>query len=253
MEQKTKKKRRRRRRHKTIDLDSLAEQYKEYVIEALGISYLELPQRVLDEISKEVVNAVVTSTSYKPSVDTIVKRINRYRKQLYKIVSAKILESIDKLTIDQLEFVIGNGEEVLIQYIQDLYKLAKKYNREDLVSMLQFVWEKYGRPTPIQCPKCGFRTIMPDYGCMVCGYVVSENYIREQLNFEERFIEFIKTASVAQLRDIMDIGFILVSDVDMKSPRERIDPSIRIYYPIYLRSNELSLIMEEISSRKIPV
>lgn len=199
--------------------------------------------------------AVVTSTSYKPSVDVILKRIERHKKQLYKIIVHVILENIPvkKLSTQQLEFVVNYGEEALIPYIDELYKATISRNRDDLVSMLQYVWEKHGRASPITCPKCGFRAVMPDLSCLVCGYVVKEDYVREKLDFDTKFMEYVKNASVAELREVLDIGFVLLSETCIKSPKEKIDPSREFFYQIYLKPKDVSLILEEISHRKIPV
>ncbi len=246
-------KKRRKKRAKVVDIKALALQYRDELIEALGIEYLGLRDSVLDDIVKDVLDAIVTSSSYKPSLDTLIKRINRYRKQLNKLIAARIIEDTDKLNEQQIEFVVYYGEEAIVQHIPDLYRVVKKIGREDLLDMLKYVWEKYGKPTPLSCPRCGFRTVMPNLSCMVCGYVVSEDYVRESIGFSEKFIEFLKNSSIAVLREVLDIGYVLVSDIDVRSPRERVDTFIRYYYPIYLRSSEFSAIIEEIGSRKIPI
>jgi len=247
------KKGRRKKKAKTIDLKALAQQYRDGIIEALGIDYLGLKPSLMDEIVRDILDAVITSTSYKPSLDTIVKRINRYRRRLYKIVAAKILEDTSRLSEQQVEFIIAYGEEVAAQYVSELYRAIKSIGREDLVDALRYIWEKYGRPTPVSCPKCGFRAVMPDLSCLVCGYVVTEDYVREAIGFNEKFELFLKNSSVAVLQQVLDLGFVVVSDVDIRSPREKIDTFIRYYYPVYLKPNELSAILEEISSRKIKV
>lgn len=210
---------------------------------------------MVKHIVKDIMDAVVTSTSYKPSLDVVLKRIERHKKQLYKIVVYNILEGIpvDKLTDQQLEFVINYGEETLVPYIDELYNTCLKRNREDLVAQLQHIWEKHGRPSPVECPRCGFRAIMPDLSCLVCGYVVKEDYVRNKLDFDTKFNEFIKNASVAELKEILDLGFVILSETDVKNPRERFDPTLEFCYQIYLKPKDRSLILEEISSRKLPI
>lgn len=205
------------------------------------------------ELIKSVLDMIITSSSYKPSLNTLLKRIDRHRKKINKLISAILLESLSTFNPDQLEFIINFGEEVVVPYMSDLYKCALNHRREDLIGYLQYLWDKYGRKSPIQCPKCGFYSIMPDYSCTICGYVVSEEYIRKKLGFDEKFKEYLVNASTASLREIMDIGFVLVSDIDIKSPREKIDPATKIYFPIYLKPHEISRIVEEIHSRKLPL
>ncbi len=234
-------------------MESIINEYSDLVIETMGLDSLEIDDKIKQEIAKDVLNMIITSTSYKPSPDVIVKRIQRHIKDLYKIVAYRILESGLKPTPQQLDFIVSYGEEVLVPHISELYKLAKEYGKDYVVSMLQYVWEKHGKPSPIECPKCGFRAIMPDFSCLICGYVVTEDYIREKLNFEEKFKEYVAMASVAELKEVLDLGYVLVSEIDIKSPKERIDMTSKIYYPIYLRSRETSLIIEEINSRKLPI
>ncbi len=251
----SKKRRRRSTRRRQIDVSALALEYKDPIAEFLGLDFLGLNDKVVENIVKDLMDAVVTSTSYKPSLDTVLKRIERHKSQLYKVIVYNILENIPvkKLSMQQLEFIVSYGAEVLIPYISDLYKVLKERGRDDLIPALQYIWEKYGRPSPIECPKCGFRAIMPDLSCLVCGYIVKEDYVRERLDFDTKFNEYIKNASVAELREVIDIGFVLLSESRVCSPKERVDPSREYFYQIYLRPRDVSAILEEISSRKVPV
>jgi len=246
-------KKRRRRKIKTIDIGGIVEKYYNDFYEALGLESLSINEKLGKELIKSVLDMIITSSSYKPSLDVLLKRISRHRREINKLISATLLESLSNFNIEQLEFIINYGEEVTIPYISELYKHALKYGREDLVGYLRYLWDKYGRKSPIQCPKCGFYSIMPDLSCIVCGYIVSEDYIREKLGFSEKFNEYLSNTSVARLREIMDLGFVLVSDIDIKSPKEKIDLVTRIYFPIYLKPNEISKIIEEIHNRKLPI
>jgi len=246
-------KKRRRRKIKTIDIGGIAEKYYNEFYEALGLEHLSINEKLGKELIKSVLDMIITSSSYKPSLNVLLKRIDRHRRKINKLISAILLESLSSLNTEQLEFIINYGEEVIIPYISDLYKYALKHGREDLIGYLQYLWDKYGRKSSIQCPKCGFYSIMPDLSCIVCGHIVSEEYIRERLGFDEKFNEYLSNASVARLREVIDIGFVLVSDIDIKSPREKIDLATRIYFPIYLKPYEISKIIEEIHSRKLPI
>ncbi len=247
-------KRRRKKSRKQLDLDKFAVQVFNDISEYLGLSLLKIPERVQREIVREVMNVIVTSTSYKPSIDKLFKRIDRNRELIYMIISGKILEHtpVSKLGDEQLEFIVYNGGYFIIEYIQDIYRELRRRGREDLISYLRYVWEKYGKPTPIECPKCGFRSIMPDYSCYICGYVVTGEYIRGKIGFEEKFKQYISTASVAELKNIIDAGYVLVGVNDVKSPMYRFKIT-GVYYPIYLKKRDIILVSAEISKRKIPV
>ncbi len=241
------------RRRKGFDIDSYADKLYEEIAPYLSLDLLGVDEKLGRLIVREVFHILITSTSYKPSPETLVKRIQRRRRLVNKVVARLLLENIEKPSVEQLEFIIYNGEELIVDQVDRLYKMALEAGREDLVSYLRYVWEKYGRPTPVRCPRCGFSAVMPDYSCMVCGHVVGEDYVRRELGFEEKFRLYVRNASVAELRDVMSIGFVLASDVDVVSPRVRVVDRGRVYYPIYLRGKELSLIVEEINSRPIQV
>ncbi len=244
----------RKRKRKELDVSKLADQIMNDIAEYLGFETIGIPEKVQRIIVHEIMNVIITSTSYKPSLNTLLKRINRKRDLIYMIIARKLLENISlkKMGDQQLEFIVYNGGKMIIDYIPSLYRELKNRGRENLISYLRYVWEKYGRPTPVECPKCGFRAVMPDYSCYVCGHVVSEKYIREKLAFDEKFKQYIKNASVAELRDVVEIGYVLLGENEVKSPRSRRDER-DIYYPVYLRKKDIQLLNEEVVSRKIPV
>jgi len=166
-----------------------------------------------------------------------------------------LVENISNPSIEQLEFIIGNGGSYIVSYIDKLYRLVVKHNREDLLQTLQYTWEKYGYPTPVKCPKCGFRAVMPDYSCFICGYVVGEDYVRRELDFPSKFQIFIEQASVAELREVMDLGIVLIGDSGVFNPKHRYNAGVndKYLYPIYLKGRDIGLILEEIGRRKIEV
>jgi len=250
----TVKPKRKKRKKRELDINKFAETIFNDISDYLGLKLLGIDQKLQKDIVLEVMNIIITSTSYKPSIETLFKRIKRNRELINMIIAGKILEAIPvkKLTDTQLEFIIYNGARFIISYVSELYKEIKRRGREDLLSYLKYIWEKYGIPAPVECPRCGFRAIMPDYSCYVCGYVVDDRYLRTKIGFEEKFKEYLASASTAELRDVAEIGYVLVSEEGIRSPRYRVERRT-LYYPIYLTKKDLSLIDEEISKRKIPV
>lgn len=238
-----------RRANRDIVGELLAQYFNE-VSEALGLKDLVVNEDFQREIVREVIELVVHSTTSKPSIDVLLRRIESNRKNINKLISAKILESTNKLTAEQLNFVISYGEEAVIPFISEIYRELVKSSRNELIDALKYVWEKYGRPTLVQCPKCGFRSIMPDYSCTICGYSVTENYVREQLSFSALFEDYVRTASIAELREVLDAGFVIVSESGVYSPRSKAVSSLKTFYPIYLVGKEISFIISEISSRE---
>ncbi len=193
--------------------------------------------------------------STKPKLDAVLKKIKRYRDKVSALISVMLLENLKNLNEEQLEFIVQSGGQLIVPEISRLYALLKKIGRNDLISYLEYVWEKYGRPSPVRCPKCGFRAIMPDFTCHICGHVVNEEYVRRELNFKEKFKMYVEQASVAELRDVMELGYVLVGEDGVKSPRykHKLLFEKKYYYPIYLKRKDIALILEEISKRRIEV
>lgn len=243
-----------KRKKQELDINKFAEAIFNEISDYLGLQLLGIDLNLQKEIVLEVINIIITSTSYKPSIETLFKRIKRNRELINMVISGKILEAIPvkKLTDTQLEFIIYNGARFIISYVSELYKEITRRGREDLLSYLKYIWEKYGVPAPIECPRCGFRAVMPDYTCYVCGYVVDDKYLRTRIGFDEKFREYLASASTAELRDVAEIGYVLVGEEGIRSPRYRVEKRI-LYYPVYLTKKDLSLIDAEISKRKIPV
>ena len=243
-------KKKKKRKKKEINIDALADKMIKEVSEFLGLDTLALPDSLLQDIVREIMHIVIASTSYKPSTDVILKRINRHSEIVNMIIASKMLEKLKDFADEQLEFIVYSGKRMIVTEISRLYRILEKKGREDLLPHLQYVWETYGRPAPIRCPKCGFRSIMPDYSCCICGYVVSEKYLKEQLGFESRFKEYVKEASENELEEILDMGFVLVSEDEIRSPKKRLETGIKYYYLVYLRTSDISLIRDELAKRK---
>lgn len=236
-------------------MNKLVESFYEELYSYLGLDTLNIPDNLAHKIIYEILDMLYGGLSSKPKLDAVLKKIKRYREKIYGIISYMLLENLKDLSEEQLEFIVYNGGQFLVRDISHLYMLLKKISRNDLITYLEYIWEKYGNPSPIKCPKCGFRAIMPDFTCNICGYVVSEEYIRREIGFDEKFKIYVEQASVAELRDVMDLGYVLVGENGIKSPRYKHKLSFekKYYYPIYLKRKDVVLIMEEISRRKIEI
>ena len=245
-------KKKRSRKKKALDLDKLADSLKDTISDFLGLNILGIPEELIKKIVREILDIVITSSSYKPSTDTILKRINRHLDIVRMIIAARMLEHMKDFTNEQLEFIVYYGGKMIIPELPRLYKILVKKKLFDLLDYLKYVWEKYGQPSPVKCPKCGFYSVMPDSTCFICGYTVTDEYLREELGFEEKFREYIKNASVAELQEIIDIGFVLVDKNNIYNPKYR-PRKPGYYFPIYLRKRDILLISEEISRRKIKI
>lgn len=239
---------------KSIDVDRFVDEIREQVDSIFSLSSeLELNQDKVREIVKDIVEIVTSQYSSKPDTESLLKRIKRNSKILSEYIAFKILQ-VEKLSLRQLEYIIATGGKAIIPEASRLYKLAVSYNREDLVMTLRKIWNTMGSREMLPCPKCGFNAITPDRSCMICGNLVpSDEYIRTQLGFDEKFKSYLKTASIAELNEVLQLGQVLLTRTGIYNPRSSIVRKNQVVYVIYLKQDEVSKIIEEIGSRELKI
>jgi hypothetical protein len=244
-----------KKRATSINIDKLLDEVFEQVDSMFALtSDLQLPPEKAREIVKELVENIAAGYSSKPSGEAIVKKIKKNQNIISEYIASKILSESDKLTPSQLEFAIMRGGRAVLSEVDRLYKLATHQGREDLVSLLRHAWNTYGPKGMIECPMCGFNAISPDRNCLTCGATVSEEYVRKTLGFDEKFELYLKTASVAELNELLQLGQVLVGEKGVYSPRSRkARLENPVVYVVYLKNSEISRIIEEINSRDLPI
>lgn len=184
----------------------------------------------------------------------IVKKAKRLAPVLNEYIASKILGEIDNLTPNQIEYIVTRGGRAVIPEISRLYNASVKLGREDLVSILRYTWNTQGPKGFLECPRCGFKAISPDRSCIVCGTVVTDEYLRKALGFSEKFEVFLKSASVAELNEVLNHGYVLVGEKGVYNPRSsRARIENPVVYIVYLRKEELSRIVEEVNTRELPI
>lgn len=204
---------------KTINVDTIIEKITDEAISSLGLDVLGLTRDQYREMLRPIIEGILSTYSSRPAVDTIISKMRATLNQLYMMAAAYVLEKLDELNEEQLEFVIANGATVAVNHIAKLYKHIEKYRRWDLLPQLRYLWETYGKPTPLSCPYCGFRAITPDLVCLVCGREIKENDLKKAIDFEQRLIEFAETTELSKLREIIEKGYVLIGE-DIRSPSE---------------------------------
>ena len=237
--------RRRAYRKKVIDIDSLTKSIAGEVASALGLDLLGLSDEELVEVLRPAIEAVVGESSYKPSTDTIISRLRRYYTNIAKIISMQLLRLREKLTPEQLEFIILNGEEVAGLNAPRLYQEILRCKRLDLLGNLRMLWERYGRPTPFTCPKCGFRAITPDLTCIICGSSVSEKELKKSIDFREKLVEFGEEASISEIKEVLEKGYVLMGEY-VKPPSARRSP---YDIELFLTSEEKKILSSILKSK----
>lgn len=237
------------------DIDKLVEELYVPIFTQLSLTDdLGLPLEISRQIVKDIVEMLASEYSSRPTADMILKKARRNLQFLLEYTASKLLELLEKFTPQQLEYIILHGSRALIPEVERLYKSAVQLGRVDLIDQLRHVWNTYGPKGMIECPKCGFNAITPDNSCCVCGHVVTENYIRSSLGFNEKFELYIKSASVAELMEVLKYGYVLVGEKGVyypRSPRARVENAV--LYPVHLTASEVSKINEEISTRELKV
>ena len=217
-------------------------------------SDLDIPVEVSKQIVRDIVEMIASEYISRPSAETVLKKAKRNLPALLEYTVSKLLEYVKKPTPQQLEYIVLHGSKAILPEIEKLYKLALLYNRRDLIDQLKYIWNTYGPKGMVKCPKCGFNAITPDNSCHICGHVVTEDYIRKALGFDEKFELYVKTASVAELNEVLKYGYVLIGEKGVyypRSPRARLENPI--LYVVHLTSNEISRITEEVNSRELQV
>ena len=175
----------------------------------LGLDLLGLTKdEVLEAIGSQLFE-LFSSTSSLPSQESALKRVDRYRQQLIKAAIGYYLEKDKPLDEEKLEFIVTQGEEVLVPFIQKLYEEIKKRGLKHLQGLLMRCWEMYGKPTPLRCPRCGFRAVTPDLTCFVCGEAISERELKKANDFKEKLIEFAETADIFEIQKVLSESTVL--------------------------------------------
>ncbi len=241
----TRRTRRRMYQRKTIDIDSYTRSVVSEVASALGLDLLNLTNEELVEVLKPAIEAVVGEARYKPSIDTIISRLRRHFTNIAKLISMQLLRLKEKLAPEQLEFIILNGEEVAGINAPRLYHEALKYKRLDLINNLRILWEKYGNPTPFTCPKCGFRAVIPDLTCIICGNSLTERELKKSIDFKEKLMEFAENASISEIKEVLEKGYVLVGEYikPPSAPRSRFD------IELFLSSEERKMLSSILKSK----
>ncbi len=243
-EKTSKKTTRRTRRRREINLDAWIEKHIDEFVSSTGLDLLNLSREQYIEILKDIIIQLYGSTSSYTKVDVLVKRFQRYSDRIYPVIAARIASLLDKLSEDQLEFVILNiGDEVL-SLASKLYEHARRFGRDDLINILKTKWsnawvKRRTEILPAECPKCGFNALMPDLTCLVCNSVVNDKTLKEFIKFTNGLKELISILSCDELREIMRRGYVLVNGLGLKPPNSERSP---IDIEIYLTNKEMELV-----------
>ncbi|WP_338601491.1 hypothetical protein V6M85_00235 [Sulfolobus tengchongensis] len=228
---------------KFVDADKLLDEYLDEVINALGISYLNLTRDDLKEVIRDPFAMAVGEVKTKPKVTTIINRLKAMGDRLMEIIAYKILRlyDIEKLTDDQLEFIITYGKGGLIPIIDKLYKECLKRNKKELIDMLRVTWSMFsnGLRSPIKCPKCEFESIMPDLSCKVCGYILSMKELKNIIGVINLLQDYLRIDKEG-FNEILKSGFFYYTFEGPIPPSKFKPVQGQIYFEVVLNRDEKS-------------
>lgn len=211
-----------RSREATVNVEKLVESVVDDAISSLGLDILGLTRQEYVEMLKPVIEGIASSYS-RSSKEAILARLRTTADRIYMMASAYLLEKKEKMTEEQLEFVVLYGGPVLCRHMQRVYNQLRMYGRDDLIGQLRLSWERYCNPTPIPCPRCGFRALTPDLVCMVCGYEADENEVKKAIDFEQKIREFVEMYDKASVEEAIERGYVLIGET-IKPPSAKREP-----------------------------
>ncbi|BCU71185.1 hypothetical protein [Stygiolobus caldivivus] len=197
---------------KYVDPNQLLEEYLDEVINALGLAYLNLSREEYKELIKEPFSGAVGEVKTKPKSRTIINRLSANKDALMEFLAMKLvrIKDLEKLSEEQLEFVVYNTRNAIKDLGPRLYEVCVKRGRNDLIDILRSNWTLYGINSPVKCPKCGFNAIMPDLSCYICRYVISMKQIKEELNVLQMLFDYYKIDQDG-FKEIMSAGYFYYS------------------------------------------
>ncbi|MCE4624781.1 MAG: hypothetical protein F7C35_02815 [Desulfurococcales archaeon] len=239
-EESGRKKRTRSRTRKkwTLDMKTVVPEVSKRVIESLGLDYIGIDIDSIKDLIEDIVSSIAEQRATKPSIDSLVSNIIRNKQLILKAIAAKLLQRED-LTPEQVEFIVSYAPEIAGRAAPKLYPLAKKLGLDHVIDTLRYLWVRYGRPTPVECPYCGFRAVTPDLRCAVCGAQVSERDLKERIGFQELLEELAGRSPVAAL-EAVSAGFVLYDGERLWPPSAA--RSLSFYIEIYLNRSERELL-----------
>jgi DNA-directed RNA polymerase subunit RPC12/RpoP len=236
---------RRRKKKWTLNMNEVVPEIAERVIERLGLDYIGITVEKIYNIIEEIVQGIAESRSTKPSIESLVNRIVRNGMQLRKAIAASLVYE-ENLTPEQLEFIVSYAPEIAGKAAPKLYRIARKYGLDHIIDSLRHLWIQYGKPTPIECPYCGFRSVTPNLECMVCGAQIEEKTLKKSINFEILLDNMAQSEPVAAM-EAASAGFVIYDGERLYPPTMRIHR--KFYVELYLSREERERLLKQVQKK----
>ncbi|MGC9209891.1 MAG: hypothetical protein ACP5FT_01280 [Acidilobus sp.] len=192
------------------DLSSIVSSVSQTVYESLGLETYGIAVDDLKAIVSDMIYAIAEGRSSKLTSEIALKKIMVAKDNIMKALAVMILSRGGRLTREQLEFVVSYAPEAAGKAAPYLYQEAKRLGADDVIQTLRTLWAQYGRATPVECPRCGFRAVTPDLTCMICGAQLTERELKEHMGFSRLLIETARRLHPRLVEEIISAGYVVL-------------------------------------------
>ncbi|BAN90061.1 hypothetical protein [Aeropyrum camini] len=200
----------------------------------LGLDYLGLSGDEVRDVLEPIVSEAVQTLS-RPTAEGIARKIVGQKHLFLKALASRLVESVERLDRERLEFIVQNAPEIAGKAAPALYEAAERLGAEDLVEELRMLWEAYGSPTRARCPKCGFKALTPDLWCLVCRRTSSEEEFKRSIGFESLLESWASRAPRELVEEVLRSSIIYYDDGTLAALSE---PRSPLAIPLTLGSRE---------------
>ncbi|MCE4611334.1 MAG: hypothetical protein F7B17_05120 [Desulfurococcales archaeon] len=233
-----------------MTLEQIAKEAAESIYNQLGLEAMGVGREDVIPLLEDIALSIAGEYSSKPSPESVARRALAQRDALLKALAAKLAEKGEKLSLEELEFIIQYAPEVAGRAAPLLYHVARSYGADHLMPALRDLWSLYGNPTKAECPRCGFRALTPDYTCVVCGASVGESEFKARIAFERLLEAWALRAPLQLVEEAIRAGYVYYEDGEIKAPSE---PGSRLRLQVFLSRSEREILekaLERVKAEK---
>ncbi len=217
------------------------------LVERLGLDYAGIKPEFIQDIVEQIVQGIAESRATKPSLESLYKNIYRNRNMFLKAIASKLVLE-ENLTLEQLEFILAYAPEIAGKMSPKLYKDALKLNADHIIDSLRTLWIRYGKPTPVECPYCGFRAVLPDLTCGVCGRIIDEKDLKSHIKFDELLKVFAESSPLIIVQEVLSSNIAIFDGHKILPPSQK---PHGFYIEFYLSHREKELLEKIVKERRM--
>ncbi len=199
-----------RRTATSYDLKPVIDSVSQQVFNALGLDMFGFSLNDVKGVVSDMVYSIAEGRSTKLTEEAALKRVMAAKDNILKALASQLLMRAPRLTREQLDFIVSYAPESAGRAAPYLYKEARRLGAQDVVDYLRSLWARFGSPTPVECPRCGFRSVTPDLTCMVCGAQLSEREVKVGLNFPRALVEAARRMHPRLVEEMIAAGYVVL-------------------------------------------